>query len=150
MIEAIAALLEHDTAGDPITGIKWSRRTTAKIADPLRQQFRIDLSPNTVARLLRQMDYSLRLNQKRLAANSSPHRNSTTSLSCAYAFLAAISPSLASIPKSVNRLVTSKTPAVVGIALPGPSMIMTSAQIPKASPSPTASTTSVLIEAPSS
>jgi hypothetical protein len=75
VIEAIAALLEHDTAGDPITGIKWSRRTIVKIADALRQKYRILLSSNTVARLLRQMHYSLRLNQKKLAADSSPDRS---------------------------------------------------------------------------
>ena len=28
--------MEHDTAGDPVTGIKWTRRTTEKIAAELR------------------------------------------------------------------------------------------------------------------
>ena len=28
--------MEHDTAGDPITGVKWTRRTTEKIAAELR------------------------------------------------------------------------------------------------------------------
>ena len=27
--------MEHDTAGDPISGLKWSRRTTEKIAKAL-------------------------------------------------------------------------------------------------------------------
>jgi hypothetical protein len=27
--------MRHDTAGDPITGVKWSRRTTRKIAEEL-------------------------------------------------------------------------------------------------------------------
>ena len=30
-----SVLLEHDTAGDPMTGLRWSRRTTAKIAEAL-------------------------------------------------------------------------------------------------------------------
>ncbi|MGH7827687.1 MAG: ISAzo13-like element transposase-related protein [Candidatus Binatia bacterium] len=56
-------LLEHDTAGDPMTGLKWSRRTTDKIAN-LLGVYGFAVSPNTVARLLHQMDYSLRVNQK--------------------------------------------------------------------------------------
>jgi len=37
MIDAIEILLEHDTAGDPITGLKWTRKTTEKIADVLHR-----------------------------------------------------------------------------------------------------------------
>lgn len=66
--------MEHDTAGDPITGLKWSRRTTGKIAY-LLQQSGMPISPNTVARLLHQMDYSLRVNCKKIATDSSPDRD---------------------------------------------------------------------------
>jgi Rhodopirellula transposase DDE domain len=65
--------LEHDTAGDPITG-KWTRKTTEKIAEVL-QQIDISVSANTVARLLCQMDFSLRVNRKQIATNSSPYRD---------------------------------------------------------------------------
>jgi hypothetical protein len=37
VIEAIEILLEHDTAGDPITGIRWTHKTPAGIAELLRQ-----------------------------------------------------------------------------------------------------------------
>ena len=67
-------MLDYDTAGDPITGLKWSRRTTAKIAMALAD-FGISVSPNTVARLLHQMGYSLRVNHKKLATDHSPDRN---------------------------------------------------------------------------
>ena len=30
--------MEHDTAGDPVSGIKWTRRTTEKIADELQRR----------------------------------------------------------------------------------------------------------------
>jgi DDE family transposase len=70
----IEFLLEYDTAGDPITGVKWSRRTTAKVALALGD-FGIDVSANTVARLLHTMGYSLRVNQKQLATDASPDRN---------------------------------------------------------------------------
>jgi Rhodopirellula transposase DDE domain len=67
-------LLEYDTAGDPITGLKWSRRTPAKVAMALGD-FGVVVSPNTVARLLHQMGYSLRVNHKNLSTDYSPDRN---------------------------------------------------------------------------
>ena len=74
IVDAIEILLEHDTAGDPITGLKWTRRTTEKIAEVL-QQIDIPVSANTVARLLYQMNFSLRVNRKQIATNSSPYRD---------------------------------------------------------------------------
>jgi hypothetical protein len=53
----IEYLLEYDTGGDPITGVKWSRRTTAKVALALGD-FGITVSANTVARLLPRMGYA--------------------------------------------------------------------------------------------
>ena len=44
-----------DTTGDPITGLKWSRRTTDKISS-LLADYGFTISPNTVARLLHAMD----------------------------------------------------------------------------------------------
>ncbi len=70
----IEFLLEYDTAGDPITGLKWSRRTTAKVALALGD-FGIHVSATTVARLLQTMGYSLRVNHKQLATDASPDRN---------------------------------------------------------------------------
>ena len=70
----IEFLLEYDTAGDPITGVKWSRRTAAKVAMAL-DDFGIHVSANTVARLLHTMGYSLHVNQKQLATDASPDRN---------------------------------------------------------------------------
>jgi Rhodopirellula transposase DDE domain len=73
-VTLIEYLLEYDTGGDPITGVKWSRRTTAKVAIALGD-FGITVSANTVARLLAHMGYSLRVNQKQLATDASPDRN---------------------------------------------------------------------------
>ena len=70
----LRCLLEHDTAGDPISGLRWSRRTTSRIADELGQ-LGISVSPHTVARLLRQMGYSLRVNHKQISSSFSPNRN---------------------------------------------------------------------------
>lgn len=63
IVTDIKVLLEHDTAGDPITGLKWSRRTPGKIAY-LLDQVGICVSSNTVARLLHQMNYSVVLTTK--------------------------------------------------------------------------------------
>ena len=43
--------MEHDTAEDPVTGVKWTRRTTEKVADELASAG-IMVCPNTVAMLL--------------------------------------------------------------------------------------------------
>jgi hypothetical protein len=54
--------------------LKWTRKTTEKIAEVL-QQIDIPVSANTVARLLYQMHFSLRVNRKQIATNSSPYRD---------------------------------------------------------------------------
>jgi hypothetical protein len=66
--------LEHDTAGDPMTGLRWSRRTTMTISEELAA-LGISISPNTVARLLHHMGYSLRVNHKQISTSVSPDRN---------------------------------------------------------------------------
>lgn len=64
--------MEHETAGDPITGLKWTRKTTEKIATELRN-FGIQVCANTVGRLLKSMRYSLRVNHKRVeSGNKNP------------------------------------------------------------------------------
>ncbi len=65
MIAAIERLLEPDTAGDPISGLRWTHRTTAKIAAQLLR-LRIRVSARTVARLLRKMRFRLRVNRKKI------------------------------------------------------------------------------------
>ena len=66
--------MEHDTAGDPITGLKWTRKTPQKIAE-LLEQLDIPVSANTVARLLHNMNHSLRAHHKNLASDASPFRD---------------------------------------------------------------------------
>ena len=66
--------MQHDTAGDPVTGIRWTHKTPAGIAELLRQ-LDIEISANTVARLLHDMDFSLRVNRKAIATDSSPDRD---------------------------------------------------------------------------
>jgi len=63
--------MEYDTAGDPITGLKWTRKTTEKIASELKS-IGIKVSSNTVGKLLRDMGFSLRVNQKKIASAGKP------------------------------------------------------------------------------
>jgi len=66
--------MKHETAGDPMTGLKWTRRTTAKVAGQLRL-LGIEVSANTVARLLKTMGFSLRVNHKKKSNGSPQNRN---------------------------------------------------------------------------
>ena len=72
--------MADDTAGDPVTGVKWCRRTTEKIADKLRAHG-IDVCANTVANLLKQLGFRLRVNQKKVARPASPAARSSSSTS---------------------------------------------------------------------
>jgi hypothetical protein len=74
VIARIEELMRHETAGDPMSGLKWTRRTTVKIASEL-SSLDIEVSARTVARLLKTMDFSLRVNHKKLAGNSNPDRD---------------------------------------------------------------------------
>jgi hypothetical protein len=74
VIDAIHKLMERETAGDPISGLKWTRKTTDKIARQLKR-LGIAVSRNTVGRLLRQMKYSLRTNRKKISTGSTSDRD---------------------------------------------------------------------------
>ena len=66
--------MRHDTAGDPISGLRWTRKTTEKVARELRRMG-IQVSPRTVARLLKDIGFSLRVNHKKISAGSRPDRD---------------------------------------------------------------------------
>ena len=66
--------MAHETAGDPVSGLKWTHRTTARLADELRE-LGIHVGPRTVARLLKTMGYSLRVNHKKIAGATHPNRD---------------------------------------------------------------------------
>ena len=74
MIDAIHRIMADDTAGDPISGLKWSRKTREKISRQLRRSG-ISVSPKTVGRLLKKLNFKLRVNKKQIARSKSPERN---------------------------------------------------------------------------
>ena len=66
--------MEPHTAGDPISGLRWTHKTTQKISDELRK-VAIRVCPKTVGRVLRGLKFSLRVNHKKVAGQSNPYRN---------------------------------------------------------------------------
>ncbi len=66
--------MKYETAGDPISGLRWTRKTTTKIADEL-SALDIRVSRKTVAKLLKQMNFSLRTNEKKISNGSPPERD---------------------------------------------------------------------------
>jgi hypothetical protein len=74
VIEALGRLMRHDTAGDPCSGLKWTRKTTRKVRRELMKAG-IRVSKTTVARLLHEMGYALRVNHKKIARGSPESRD---------------------------------------------------------------------------
>jgi hypothetical protein len=67
-------LLEDTTAGDPITGTKWTRKTLRQLSrELLRKGLRV--GRNTLRRLLKARHYALRANRKRLTNEPNPDRD---------------------------------------------------------------------------
>ena len=59
---------------DPVSGILWTRRTTEKVADELASGG-IEVCPNTVAKLLKELGYRLKVNAKKLNRQKDPGRD---------------------------------------------------------------------------
>jgi hypothetical protein len=67
-------VLQDATAGDPITGIKWTRKTLRALARAVRRGgFKVGFV--TIRRLLRARGYALRVNRKRLTRTQVPERD---------------------------------------------------------------------------
>jgi hypothetical protein len=67
-------LLKDETAGDPVKGIKWTRKTVRNIAGELKPMgFKV--SHETVRRLTSSLGYRLRSNRKRLSRTQDPRRD---------------------------------------------------------------------------
>ena len=58
--------MRYETAGDPMTGLLWTKKTRQKISDELCK-VGIDVGPTTVGKILKDLKYSLRCNSKKVA-----------------------------------------------------------------------------------
>jgi hypothetical protein len=70
----LEALVDPVTRGDPQSPLRWTCKSTRHLADALTSKGH-HVSHQTVARLLREMDYSLQVNRKTKEGMSHPDRN---------------------------------------------------------------------------
>jgi hypothetical protein len=74
VISLLNELMKTDTAGNPMSDQKWSRKDTRSISREMSARG-VRLCPNTVSQLLQQQNYSLRVNRKSIAETQHPDRN---------------------------------------------------------------------------
>ena len=74
VVQALDDLLRDVTAGDPMSELKWTHKSTLQLCRVLRGRGFV-IGRKTVARLLRERHYSLRTNRKCLARKQDPDRD---------------------------------------------------------------------------
>lgn len=74
LLAALEALIEPTTRGDPESPLRWTCKSTRNLADELTRQNH-PVGERTVARLLREAQYSLQGNRKTREGSSHPDRN---------------------------------------------------------------------------
>ena len=71
----IENILEENTAGDPMSKLKWTNKSTYTIADELRNKNK-NISEDSIGRIIKQLGYSLQANVKSKENGSSQERDS--------------------------------------------------------------------------
>jgi hypothetical protein len=74
IVEDLEAIMDENTAGDPMSFLKWTSKSTYKIADELNLRGH-KISAETVRQLLREGGYSLQANVKTKEGGSAPERD---------------------------------------------------------------------------
>jgi hypothetical protein len=74
LLAALEVLIEPTTRGDPESPLRWTCKSTRRLADELTRQDH-PVGPGTVGTLLRQAGYSLQANSKTREGTSHPDRN---------------------------------------------------------------------------
>ena len=74
IITDLEKIMDENTAGDPMSLLKWTNKSTYKIADELKK-LKHKIDPDTVGRLLKNNDYSLQANKKSIEGSSAPERD---------------------------------------------------------------------------
>jgi len=67
-------LVEPATRGDPQSALRWTCKSTAKLAEEMRRRGH-QIGARTVAQLLHDLDYSLQANRKTREGSPHPDRN---------------------------------------------------------------------------
>ncbi len=71
---ALDRLVDPETRGDPMSRLRWTTKSTVRLAGELSAQGH-EVGPNTVARLLKEHDYSLQGNAKTIEGKQHPDRD---------------------------------------------------------------------------
>lgn len=74
MIDLLNELMKEDTAGDPMSSQKWSRKDTRELSSQMKQQG-ISISAGMVGKVLKDNDYSLRVNRKSISESNHVDRD---------------------------------------------------------------------------
>jgi hypothetical protein len=74
LVRALETLLDPVTRGDPMSLLRWTCKSAAKLATALQTQGHV-VSERTVNRLLHALGYSLQANRKTLAGRAHPDRD---------------------------------------------------------------------------
>lgn len=74
LVRDLQRLVDPTTRGDPMSPLLWTCKSTRNLADALNQQGH-SVSHQTVAELLRALDYHLQANRKTLEGNDHPDRD---------------------------------------------------------------------------
>lgn len=74
LLKALDGLVDPTSRGDPMSSLKWTSKSTRKLAAQLKLQ-KYDVEYRTVGTLLNSMDYSLQGNRKAKEGNSHPDRD---------------------------------------------------------------------------
>ncbi len=75
LIKLVEEMLEESSAGDPMSKLKWTCKSTRNIADFLSKKG-FNVSNVTVMNILKKQGYSLRTNKKMLSGKNHPDRDS--------------------------------------------------------------------------
>lgn len=73
--QKIEAILDENTAGDPMSLLRWTNKSTYAISKELQSQGQ-SISEDSVGRIIKQLDYSLQSNRKSKETGNSEERDS--------------------------------------------------------------------------
>ncbi len=74
LVRAIERIMDETTAGDPMSLLRWTSKSTERIAEELTRRGH-PISADTVGRRLRELDYSLQANVKTKEGSAPPGRD---------------------------------------------------------------------------
>ena len=74
VMKDLEKIMDENTAGNPMNLLKWTNKSTYLIAKELKETGH-NISPDTVGRLLKEMNYSLQSNVKKIEGGTCPERN---------------------------------------------------------------------------